>query len=213
VVEFVIGLASWVLQDGNYSNFKTGQARRFALEMGYIEDLKATDTDSSLALVAAGDGKYDAVGEVVHEGTVVDFGLISAYTQFQMEHLKRPHVGDRVAGQISLNVDPFFYFEEMVQQVGMVPVIYTWTINKIELDVTPMEAIDPTDPRFPHRHVGPGQTKVYVRTNGARQWRTIDKTRMWKDEAETDDGFPMIAGGYQLTCTLLPEPPTLGGAE
>lgn len=33
--EWWIGLAAWVLRDGNYTDFAVGQVRQFALEFGY----------------------------------------------------------------------------------------------------------------------------------------------------------------------------------
>jgi hypothetical protein len=191
VTEFVIGLASWVLQDGNYSNFTTGETRRFALEMGSIENLQSAQSVGSFRIDGPdNDGRYDVVGQIVHEGTVVDFGEVRATTPYQMDHIKRPRVGAWLEGRICLGVDPFFYFEEMVRQDGMVPAIYAWRIDKIELNVSPMELVPRDDPRaFDRVKVGP------------TQWRLIDKTRMFKDE---DDH---VFGGYRLHCTLLPDPP------
>jgi len=196
--------------DGNYSDFETGETRRFALEIGYAVDLKPTSADTPLRCTPVGGEMYDAVGEVTHvaatedyRASLLDFGPVRAYTYY----IKPQRVGDRLEGRISLDVDPFFYFEEIAKQTGVPPIIYTWRIDKIELDVTPMEWAPKDDPRVieQYSHLGAlkgSQPDFRVRVDdGPDQWRTIDQTR-WGDD--DDDA---IAGGYRLHCTLLPEPP------
>ena len=42
-----IGLANWVLQDGNYTDFATGERRQFALEFGYSRAARLQLTTSA----------------------------------------------------------------------------------------------------------------------------------------------------------------------
>ena len=136
---------------------------------------------------------------------MIDFGRVRAYSYFQLSNVKHPRVGDRLEGRASLFVDPFFYFEEMAELSGVPPAIYTWRIDAIELCVSAVEWVPKDDPRVfkQYRRRGGTQTHFRVRVGGPDKWRTIEKTRMWKDDDES------IAGGYRLQCTLQPDPPTL----
>lgn len=197
VSDFVIGLASWVLQDGGYDDFTTGSTERFAVEMAYTDNLGPTHDTARLRCDSVDGFRYDVVGEVVAdaEGTVVDIGRIRVFTGFQLEHLPHRRVGDRLTGQITLFVD-----SGVTRLERMPPLTYTWTIDKIELNVTTRVWLRPGDPGYP-KTVRPGPL-IGVVADDAQQWRVINRTRMWKDEEDS------IAGGYRLHCTLLPDPPT-----
>lgn len=196
VSDFVIGLASWVLQDGPFDDLRTGSTERFAVEME-AANLRPTCDDAPLRCESVDGFRYDVLGEVVWiaDGTVFDLGRIQAVTESELEHLTHPRVGDRATGQITLFVDTGQIWTDR-----MPPLTYRWTIDRIELDVTPRVWLRPGDPGYPqHLRSGP---PFGVAADGPEQWRVIDKTRKWKDDVDS------IVGGYRLHCTLLPDPPT-----
>ena len=62
--EWEIGLSSWIIQDGNYNNFETGQHAEFALEFysqSYLKSGARSKTSKSL-----GAAKYEIIGEVIY---------------------------------------------------------------------------------------------------------------------------------------------------
>ena len=172
-----IGLSSWVLQDGNYTDFVTGERRQFALEFAYsrTQRLRTPAEASRRCRYSGRDVSYDVTGQLVRAASepmqdafVLDFGLV-AYTEWMvLDDLEPPQVGDWLAGEISLSVDHFAYMDFLAQRPGMPPLIYTWTIEEIQLD-----------------------------PDGSRgEWRSVPETRAWDHD-----------GSYRLRCSLAdPEP-------
>src|ERR1700678_726165 len=71
-----VGLSSWIIQDGNYGDFETGQSADFALEF-YSQSFDGTHikTKSARSLGAA---KFDVTAEVIYltpKVWVLDFGI------------------------------------------------------------------------------------------------------------------------------------------
>jgi len=184
--EWEIGLSSWIIQDGNYDDFETGQIAEFALEF-YSENYQQIKpgTKSCTKLGAA---KYAIIGEVIFrndEVWVLDFGVCA------FQESKPPQgvsVGGVVAAEIYLGIDPFFYFERLYRMPKIPALIYTWKINSIGQQTAPF--IETSDPS--------GQ-KVLVRDEEKRGYKTVTKTNAWKD----DDGN----GEYVLNSGLLSVPP------
>jgi hypothetical protein len=177
-----IGLSSWIIQDGNYPDFTTGQHAEFALEF-YSQTYQKSDvrSKSSKSLGAA---KYEIIGEVIYltpEVWVLDFG-ICAFREF-----KPPEgisVGNFVAAEIYVGIDPFFYFERLYKLPKIPALIYSWRINSIGQQTAP----------FIETRALSGQT-ILVRDEKKLGYRDIGKTDAWKD----DDGH----AEYVLTCTRL----------
>src|SRR6266403_81686 len=62
--EWQIGLSSWIIQDGNYDNFETGQDAEFALEF-YSKAFRTGEAKQKSAK-SLGAAKYSINGEVVY---------------------------------------------------------------------------------------------------------------------------------------------------
>lgn len=77
--EWLIGLSSWVIQDGNHVDFAVGERHRFAV--GFFGDDLHEGTPGLKQAEAVGEGRYDVSGEVIVADPVVvlAFGLL-AYT-------------------------------------------------------------------------------------------------------------------------------------
>jgi hypothetical protein len=89
-----IGLAAWIVRDGNYADFKVGDRAEFALEFYAAGEVQVVP-DSNLRATHVHD-----VGLVAfHDGIVPD-GI---------------EPGQTVRANIGLGVDPFMYFERLSQ--------------------------------------------------------------------------------------------------
>jgi hypothetical protein len=80
--DLIVGLSSWIIQDGNYPDFDRNQQTAFALEFYPAENLQVYDSQAapslSLTKSSARSALYNAIGRVVHvadDWWVVDFGL------------------------------------------------------------------------------------------------------------------------------------------
>jgi hypothetical protein len=74
---------------------------------------------------------FEILGKVVYGSSfcwVLDFGLLA----FREEPLPNEYsVGDCIAGNINLGIDPFFYFERLCKVERVPPLIYDWEIDQI----------------------------------------------------------------------------------
>ena len=166
-----VGLSSWIIQDGNYGDFSTGKTYEFALEF-YPRSLHSPATQSKQCQLIEG-SNYRIRGQLVFshkEATVIDFGLM-AYRQGQPK--EEFAVGDWLAGDFYLGIDPFFYTADLCLIVGMPVLLYKFRIDKISLETTPWIE---TENQW-------GQ-KVRSRDKAQRSFKTIKKTDAWHD----DDG-------------------------
>jgi hypothetical protein len=138
---FCIGLDSWIIQDGNYRNFRTGQEARFALYFRPRVLLPATG--GSPRIEHLHEARYLFNGRTLFRGDkvwVVDTGIV-AYTEERSREIPAPD--SWWSGELSLHVDPYFYFRDFARQPGIPPLIYRWRVERILLDITPMiEAVD-----------------------------------------------------------------------
>jgi hypothetical protein len=186
-----IGLSSWIIQDGNYPDFTTGQHAEFALEF-YSQTYQKSDmrSKSSKNLGAA---KYEIIGEVVYltpELWVLDFGICAFQESKPAEGIS---VGSFVAAEIYLSIDPFFYFERLYTLPKMPALIYSWKINSVGQQTAPfVETREPS-----------GQ-KVLIRDENKLGYRAIAKTDAWKDDGGNAE--------YVLTCTRLDVQPKFESA-
>jgi len=181
-----IGLAAWIIQDGNYSDFTRNQAGEFAVEF-YPHNVRPSLTKEKAATLIA-DSTYRLTAEVVFLTTgvwVIDFG-ISAYQQ--SEPPIKFEKGDWVEGTFYLGVDPFFYFEELADLKGIPPLIRQWNIKQIQVETAPfVETVDDCG------------TKMLVRDQSKSSFRSVEQTDAWKD----DDGN----ADYILKCHLTDQAP------
>jgi hypothetical protein len=183
-----IGLAAWVIQDGNYPDFDVGQTVEFALEFWLPEGVAARASNGKVSANNLGDCLYDTVGEVraqTDQITVLDIGIL-VYQQTSSQQPSLPQ-GPRVAVQLRLEVDPFHYFESLSKTGDVLPLVYSWKILSIFRQTAPF--IDT---------VAEGQ-KIRIRDPRRLGYEEILKTDAWND----DGGNPQ----YLLRCDLLPIPP------
>lgn len=201
-------LEGWVLQDGNYDDFVAGTQREFALEFytPFDRPLRHVD-DGDLGLRATGSyGDHEVTARVVFDNTdetrsmrgtcwVLDFGTVMAYDTHTAEIADghRPRVGDLLRGIVSLAVDHFAYFERLAHVPDVPALIYTWDVERIEIDETPREAVHPHDARF-GPHLPPGEGPIMLPDLTREQWHSLPRTRMWDDK-------PDGAGLYRLHCS------------
>jgi hypothetical protein len=182
---FNVGLSAWIVQDGNYGDFSTGQTYSFALEF-YPHQIKPTSLAPSLPLLEHTVGAlYRATGTVVHvtpTAWVVDWG-IPAFQESQPPSWARS--GISVSGSIYLGIDPFFYLERLKDEVGMPDLFRQWLVHRIHLETTPW--VDSTD--------ASGRTFIQ-RADSAPTFTECTHTDAWAD----DSGH----AHYVLECELQP---------
>jgi hypothetical protein len=162
-----LSLDSWIVQDGNYPGFESGQQAEFAVELYFPEPPELTGQVAPRARLVGGTS-YELSGRVmaiVEEAWVLDCG-IGVYR----EQLAPPGiaVGDMVRGIANLGVDPFPYFERLHAFAGMPPLIYTWRIDEISRQAAPFVAAG----------------SVLIRDPAKLGWLGLERTDAWHD----DDG-------------------------
>jgi len=144
-MKLIIGLDSWVIQDGNYKDFKTGDIVSFALEF-YSKSLQKSNNINTtiehlkedLYYVRA-KVKYVKKNQVWVIEWYKDGCQYMAYQEGACEFEE----GDIIEGTIHLGIDPFFYLESYRYKKDFPKMHYRWEIKKIELETTPWEEITP----------------------------------------------------------------------
>ncbi len=183
LVEWTLGLSSWIIQDGNYGDVQRGDRLEAAVEFEVEEALALTEASVPSARCHR-DSVYDVVGRVVAieaDVWVLDVGIST------FSNLAPPRglaVGDWVAGRAWLGVDPFFYFERLGKRASLPPLIYPWLVSEIRRQTAPFV---PAGPR------------VRVRDASNLGWETIEHTDAWVDDGGSAE--------YLLRCELLSEAP------
>lgn len=211
-----IGLAGWVLQDGNYDDFIAGTRREFALEfhINFDRPLRQIET-SALGLRATGSySDYEVTARVAYnniEGAafgqpdacwVLDLGGVMAYSTHTPETVDglRPQVGDTLRGVLSIAVDHFAYFRRLCNVPGVPPLIYSWEVATVEIDETPRQVVHHDDPRF-GPYIPPSEGPIYLPDLTREQWHPLPQTRKWDDR-------PDGAGLYRMHCFQTGAAPT-----
>jgi hypothetical protein len=178
----IVGLHSWIIQDGNYGDFARETNAAFALEFYASSPLEVFESnlEPAPALNRLRDADYEVVGQVIHAADhwwVIDVGVLV----FQEE---KPPVavreGSWLRGKISIGIDPFFYFERLAHQPGAPAQVYDWKIERIEVQTAPLIEVRPM---------------VLERDATKLGWKDVLKTNAWEDEGE-----------YLLHCTRIGGP-------
>jgi hypothetical protein len=177
-----VGLDSWIIQDGNYSDFRVGQSARFALEF-YPYVIRACETRlPQCEHVLA--SKYRVCAQAVFTAPsvwVIDFGF-KAYKNHPPPRFAAK--GSWVLGKIYVGVDPFFYFEELHAIHGMPELRYDFRIGDIQLETTP----------WVQSKNQQGRT-VLSRDDREKSFRPVAETNAWQD----DEG----RAHYVLECEVV----------
>ena len=183
---WLVGLDSWVIQDGNYPDFVTGQRTEFALEFASRGGLKRLDEAREVGVQWITGSRYEVTAQVVHDepnAQVLDFGILAYHFIGIEDPGHQSHVGSWVTGEVNLSVDPFFYFEELAREDGFPALLYTWTVQEVLQKSEEQSAQGGTD------HVDPDGTHGYVR---------IERTDAWGDVGKLPS--------YLLRCRMEPAP-------
>jgi hypothetical protein len=186
-----ISLNSWVIQDGNYPNFKKGQTAEFALYFHANKDLINVGAgDLQVAFIK--DCKYTVTAKVAYVGDecwIIDFGLLAYSDNHPPKGIK---VGSVFSAEIWLEIDYYFYFEFLSKNDNVPPMIYTWNVQKI---------FQQTAPFIKRISTRPGTLfgkEVLVRDPAKIGYREIESTDAWKD----DNG----SAEYIMTCEKIMTP-------
>jgi hypothetical protein len=78
---WTLGLNSWIIQDGNYDDFSTGQEVELAVEYWSEDGLRLSDGPTGRSCRPLKDAHYEVVADVVHSDDgliVIDFGLLAS---------------------------------------------------------------------------------------------------------------------------------------
>jgi hypothetical protein len=192
VDRWTLGLEAWVIQDGNYGDFRRGDQLELAVEFSFT-DVERADKGHAQRVFDRGEGEYDALGTVVYVDPslwIVDIG-ICAYAELLPE--LRLSAGDPIHGAFALEVDPFMYVERHALSSAVPPLVYTWQLARIRRQAAPFVE---TAPRY------------FERDRSQSSWTEVEAT-----DAGNDDGGHAT---YLLDCVRLPEAPrrrsrTFGG--
>lgn len=188
--EWEIGLSAWVIQDGNYPDFEAGKLAGFALEFS-SESFRSGGPKSKTAK-PLGEAKYEVNSQIIYlaaDAWIIDFGICAFQESTPPKNL---NVGDFVAAEIYLGIDPFFYFGRLNRLPGIPPLVYSWKVNSIKRQTAPfVETQDPSG------------RKVPVRDQVKAGYKARQVADAWKD----DDGH----AEYVLNCAWLEVAPKFDG--
>ncbi len=177
-----VGISSWIIQDGNYDDFRVGETAKFALKVYPNTLAVARSHEASFERICA--SRYRVRGQVAYVGGsvwVIDFGVM-AYQNHDPPLIVEK--GDWVEGEVYLGIDPFFYFEELHSLPGMPALQYGWHIKNIFLETTPwLSRKDET-----------GRT-ILARDARQESFVEVAETKAWDD----DEGH----GHYVLECEKI----------
>ncbi len=183
-----IDLASWVIQDGNYTDFCVGDLATFALEChGTVH---TGEEDHKAVRRIGGERRYEIQGQVLYRAAdvwVVDFG-IRAYCERGLSDGVEP--GSFVVGEIDLGIDYYVYKEFLHMRPGFPELGYAWRIDRI---------LQVSAPYIPT--TTPWGAPARMRDMASASYTAIERTNAWEDE----DGH----AEYILQCTLLDPRPNL----
>jgi hypothetical protein len=176
-----IALDSWIIQDGNYGEFQTGDVTTFAVEF-WTQDhalALAAPAPAGPSIQHVTDATYRIHAPIVYLAPrwwVIDIGIPVFQEQVPPAGTA---LGQWVQGEINLGIDPFFYFERLAQARESPPLIFEWTIDAIDMQTAPIVETSPgIRARDPARH----------------GWKRIAQTDAWHDD--TGDAT------YLLHCRL-----------
>ena len=166
-----VGVQSWTIQDGNYPDLRIGDVCHFALE--FFPNSWGESQAASIACSRSAGSNYQVTARpvfVTPSVVVLDFGWLAFR---QMSPPKWIKAGKCIEADVQVEIDPFFYREELRVLGGMPELRYDFRVLGIELDNTPwISAVD-----------ADGRT-IQVRDESQRSYLPVAETDAWSD----DDG-------------------------
>ena len=187
-----IGIEAWIIQDGNYPDFRKGQLAEFALFFqphSLLRESKSNELDAMLIK----ESEYHVNAKVVfvgRESWVIDFGLLAFNNQSPPKGVK---VGDTFSAEIWLGIDYYLYFQALSKIDSIPPMIYTWNIQQIQMQTAPFIKTISSEPG---RLFG---KEIFVRDAARLAYKEITATHAKQD----DDG----SANYLLACEETGEMP------
>lgn len=183
---YSISLSSWIIQDGNYSDFHSGDHVAFAVECSGFGLLLPSPPPANGRPTAhlTDDDLYEVTGQIVHwteQWQCLDIGIVSFC---QQPPILPSRQGQWVNGWIDLAVDSYFYAAQLSLQPDAPPRIYDWEIEAIEMRVAPYIEVAP-------RIKAPDSQRI--------QWQPVNQTDAWHDQGGLAE--------YRLHCRLLDRRP------
>jgi hypothetical protein len=178
-----IGLASWIIQDGNYGEFEVGNFYRFAMEF-FPKEISLFDDSQNheRSLIWKEGTMYEACGKILYSGPsswVIDCGVPLFQEQKPPDWAKKDM---DVKGLIYIGIDPFFYFEYLKDYAEMPDLFRQWLVRRILLETTPWIETS-KDGR-----------NLIMRAQEPPTFTEVQRTNAWED----DDGM----ADYILVCEL-----------
>ena len=192
--------SQWVITDGNYDHFRSGQIAHFALEF-HATDVKRIKSRPGTNCQQRGDGYLveAEISALYSDAWTIDFGIAAYQNQ---PPPKRTTAGDQIKASIELSVDPYPYFEYLSRREGIPALIYEWRIERITMVSSPV--VLGYRPRI---------GRCWVPNNDQERRQDIDSTA-----APPPPGFHYIREGnflrathsiaFMLQCARLNVPPT-----
>jgi hypothetical protein len=174
-----IGLDAWIIQDGNYPDFRVGQTCLFAVEFIPEDDLRVATGDPDVRRID--DDRYSVTARVTASAVavksyVIDLGGLMAYRALP-GGAEQFVEGQTLQGHVSLGIDPYDYFETLGYRNDFPPLLYQWTIVGLLLQTAPWVEVAP---------------RTRARDRSKWKWVEIQATDGWED----DDG----SASYLLEC-------------
>lgn len=182
-----IGIAGWIIEDGNYHDFVRGQGAEFAVEF-YPSTIQIVEK-AVRGIEHLGDTQYRVCAEVVYiakDWWAIDFGI----TAFQ--HRKPPadiFLGAFITADVFLNIDYYIYFEFLSKLPGVPALIYSWIVDRISMYLS--RTVESRDIS--------GRVVWITRDESELVAHSVEQTNARED----DDGNAW----YVLHCTKLDLPP------
>lgn len=176
-----IALDAWIIQDENYGEFEAGDVTTFAVEFhfraGAIEVVPPAATGPLIRHLS--ESSYRVSCPIVYlapKWWVIDIGVPVYQERFPPRYAA---LGQWVQGDITLGIDPFFYFERLSKEPGSPPLIFEWVVDAIDMQAAPLI----------ENEVG-----LRVRDPALYGWKRIAQTESWRDDGGN--------AAYLLHCRL-----------
>jgi len=164
-----VGIDSWIIQDGNYSDFRVGEAAKFALEF-YPQSIEASH-ERQVSRDHLFGSRYRVCCKVIYTAKnvwVVDFGFMAYQNQ------PPPRVASKskwLQAEIYVGIDPFFYFEELHALPNMPSLKYDFRIREILVETTPWLTSKDGQERT-----------ILTRDESRRSFTPVAETNAWGDD-------------------------------
>ena len=157
-----IYLPGWVIEDGNYPDFEAGQTAEFALNFWMHGGAIVRPAREEKGVLSSEGFLYDVVAELTMQTadiTVIDLGVVAYCESSPLQASFQP--GSRVAVQLGIRVDPYFYFERLSKLAGIPPPdLFVedplnptdgWTLYRRDGDFGPSQRAECSHTRSPQR--------------------------------------------------------------